>query len=365
MSTPQSVKTQIQSLIDTANETTGNNDATLTDAVGALVDGYGSGEGSGEVKESPNLFVYPYNSFMVNGVECVDNRDGSFTLNGTVQGMADISFTTDQVLINGETYILDLGISDELYQNFEYVEIRGFNDNEGVDFKVPFKAEVSSDCLNLLVLIPDGTVLDNVTFYPNLNKGTELKPWQPYIEPEFYFTAHGIMYRKNHVIPTGSYESGFCSLAYWGAVKMETVEAPYYAHRSADGSVFQGCTALKRAYFPRLYSCTNSFFSGCVNLTDVTLGCEEYPMVNLAQTAFSGCSNLTNLTYIGTISTTLYLHYSYKLTNESVQNVIDALVDLTGKTPLKIVLHNEVVARMSEEQKAAITSKNWTLVASS
>lgn len=43
MSTAQSVKTQIQSLIDSANVTTGNNDATLTDAVGHLVEGYGQG----------------------------------------------------------------------------------------------------------------------------------------------------------------------------------------------------------------------------------------------------------------------------------------------------------------------------------
>lgn len=47
MSTAQSVKTQIQSLIDSANITTGNNDATLTDAVDHLVEGFGQG-GTGE-----------------------------------------------------------------------------------------------------------------------------------------------------------------------------------------------------------------------------------------------------------------------------------------------------------------------------
>lgn len=46
MSTIQTVKTQIQSLINLANTTTGNTDTNLTDGVNALVSGYGQG-GSG------------------------------------------------------------------------------------------------------------------------------------------------------------------------------------------------------------------------------------------------------------------------------------------------------------------------------
>lgn len=46
MSTIQTVKTQIQSLIDLANTTTGNQDTNLTDGVNALVSGFGQG-GSG------------------------------------------------------------------------------------------------------------------------------------------------------------------------------------------------------------------------------------------------------------------------------------------------------------------------------
>lgn len=41
------VKTQIQSLIDLANTTTGNTDTNLTDGVNALIGGYGQGSGSG------------------------------------------------------------------------------------------------------------------------------------------------------------------------------------------------------------------------------------------------------------------------------------------------------------------------------
>ena len=46
MSNIQTVKAQIQSLLDLANTTTGNNDTNLTDGVNALVEGFGQG-GSG------------------------------------------------------------------------------------------------------------------------------------------------------------------------------------------------------------------------------------------------------------------------------------------------------------------------------
>ena len=47
MSTPKTVKTQIESLIASANATTGKADTDLTSAVGSLVEGFGQG-GSGE-----------------------------------------------------------------------------------------------------------------------------------------------------------------------------------------------------------------------------------------------------------------------------------------------------------------------------
>lgn len=47
MSTIQSVKNQIQTLIDNANATTGKGDADLTTAQASLIDGYGKGGGGG------------------------------------------------------------------------------------------------------------------------------------------------------------------------------------------------------------------------------------------------------------------------------------------------------------------------------
>lgn len=50
------------------------------------------------------------------------------------------------------------------------------------------------------------------------------------------------------------------------------------------------------------------------------------------------------------------------LSDESIQSIINGLADLTGTTSQTLTFHNIVGARVTEEQKATITSKNWALV---
>lgn len=63
----------------------------------------------------------------------------------------------------------------------------------------------------------------------------------------------------------------------------------------------------------------------------------------------------------GVIATSIDLHWSSMLVDESVQKLVECLKDLTGQTTQTVTLHPEVEARMPAEQKAIITSKNWTL----
>lgn len=75
----------------------------------------------------------------------------------------------------------------------------------------------------------------------------------------------------------------------------------------------------------------------------------------------TGCNSLENLTIEGEIGTNFILVNSSKLTTESVNSVINALVDLTGATAQTLTLHATVKANLTETQIASITSKNWTL----
>jgi hypothetical protein len=83
-----------------------------------------------------------------------------------------------------------------------------------------------------------------------------------------------------------------------------------------------------------------------------------------ATTTFQNCYILEYVGFEGVIATSIDLHWSSMLVNESVQKLVECLKDLTGQTTQTVTLHPEVEARMSAEQKAIITSKNWTLAVS-
>lgn len=78
--------------------------------------------------------------------------------------------------------------------------------------------------------------------------------------------------------------------------------------------------------------------------------------------SFVNCNKLTTFKpKAGTIKTTIQLNYSPLLSDESIQAIIDGLADLTETTAQTITLTDTVKAKLTEEQIASITSKNWTL----
>lgn len=63
----------------------------------------------------------------------------------------------------------------------------------------------------------------------------------------------------------------------------------------------------------------------------------------------------------GTLSVSFDFSYSGLLTEESVQSIIDGLADLTGGTAQTLTLRSTVGAKLTDEQKAAASAKNWTI----
>lgn len=72
-------------------------------------------------------------------------------------------------------------------------------------------------------------------------------------------------------------------------------------------------------------------------------------------------SGLVNLGIGGEITKDFSLSRCSKLSEESVQSVIDHLADLTGQTTRTLTFHATVGARLTDVQKTSITSRNWTL----
>lgn len=105
-------------------------------------------------------------------------------------------------------------------------------------------------------------------------------------------------------------------------------------------------------------SSLNNAFQSCFNMVELHIKVSENAsFVN----AFYSCP-VQELTIEGTIGKDISLGASNLLTDASVQSVIDALKDLTGATAQTLTFHKDVGNKLTEEQKAAITAKNWTLV---
>ena len=77
---------------------------------------------------------------------------------------------------------------------------------------------------------------------------------------------------------------------------------------------------------------------------------------------FNGCDILENITITGTLNCNNFdLSPCPNLTVDSLMSVINALVDLTGQFSKRLTLGSTNLAKLSEEQKAIATNKNWIL----
>ena len=106
---------------------------------------------------------------------------------------------------------------------------------------------------------------------------------------------------------------------------------------------------------------TASYFAvNCTSLVSMLGGIDLTDIQN--DNLFVGCTNLVDVEFVPlTITHNKSFNKSYKLSDASIQSIIDGLADLTGQTTQTLTLHADVGARLTEEQKASATAKNWTL----
>ena len=83
--------------------------------------------------------------------------------------------------------------------------------------------------------------------------------------------------------------------------------------------------------------------------------------IRAAKLDFDGCDNLREIRFVGNCLLFKITFSSPYLSDESIQSIIGGLKDLTGATAEDLVLHTDVKAKLTEEQIATITSKNWNL----
>lgn len=78
---------------------------------------------------------------------------------------------------------------------------------------------------------------------------------------------------------------------------------------------------------------------------------------------FWSCFSLKEIRFVeNSIKASIGFPQSNLLSDLSIQSIIDGLADLTGGTAKTLTLHATVGAKLTDEQKATVTAKNWTLV---
>lgn len=161
--------------------------------------------------------------------------------------------------------------------------------------------------------------------------------------------------------------------------------AGFNATNSISGS-FQQCTNLSGDISINAPNATsaNSAFYLCKNINSITLTTAPLTIygriflnatklqsvynLNLGETSEVQyqpfyCSNLTNITFAdgSIINNSTSFSACTKLTVNSILNILNILKDLTGSTSATLTLGAENLAKLTDEQKAIATNKNWVL----
>lgn len=131
---------------------------------------------------------------------------------------------------------------------------------------------------------------------------------------------------------------------------------------SIANGAFQRCTNLKSVIIPNsVTSIGNLSFAECTNLKSVTI---SNSVTSISDNAFQFTLNITSLKLENGFNASLTLSSwwgTLMLTAENMIAMFEALADLTGQTAKTLKIGAKNLAKLTNEQKAIATNKNWTL----
>lgn len=139
---------------------------------------------------------------------------------------------------------------------------------------------------------------------------------------------------------------------------IQTITIPQMSRIGAYA--FRSCTRLVSVTLPNGITAVNSYaFAGCTALTTINFPAS---LSEISDNAFSNCSLLENVTLEnGFACNGLNLSASTKFSVPTLTAMLQALADKTGEQACTLKLGNTNLAKLSNEQLAIATEKNWTL----
>ena len=144
-----------------------------------------------------------------------------------------------------------------------------------------------------------------------------------------------------------------------GCSSLATINLPS-GITSIGGFAFEDCPSLISINLPSGITSIGQYaFSGCTLLTTINL---PSSIKSIGQNAFSGCRSLKYVTLGDNFNcNNVNLSASTLYTRETIVSWLNALADRTGQTAYKLTIGATNLKKLTEEDIAIATAKNWTL----
>ena len=128
-----------------------------------------------------------------------------------------------------------------------------------------------------------------------------------------------------------------------------------------DKSVFDSCSSLTSITIPDgVTRIGESSIRTCTSLISITI---PNSVTSIGNFVFSACPKLTNVIIgDGFNANNLNLSASKLIERETMVNMFNALADRTGLTAYTITINKVVGDKLTDEDKAIATVKNWTII---
>lgn len=165
-----------------------------------------------------------------------------------------------------------------------------------------------------------------------------------------------IRFKPNSLCTNAGYMCSECS-------QLEKIELKDTSNIEIFEGAFLSCRKLREVVLTTTAKAKNvNFMFASCNSLEIVRGTLDFSNCNDLTGIFNGISNIRELRFAeNSIYADLTLTWADKLSDETIQSIINGLADLTGQTTKTIYFHTDVVNKLTTEQSTQILNKNWSI----
>ena len=294
------------------------------------------------------------------------------TINLSFLKKEDFQFKFDSEFDATDTFKLQVGdITNENYGftadgdlTFARVDFSSLTNNSNtLTYKV-YKNNVQIATGTVIVNLEDGGLPSGVIFNNVQNIATEVKVT---IDTSEITDFSNMFYQCGQLTTVPLFDTSSATAInnmFYYAVNL--VNLPNFDFSSVRGATYSFASCSKLVDVTNItfgpFTTAQYLFNNCYAL-------EKVPALNFGNVAsqgamnnvFQNCSKLTHFGGLQNVKFSYSLSSSPLLTHDSLINCINGLTDLTGETAQTLTLGDTNLAKLTEQEIALATAKNWIL----